>query len=263
VLINAMEVEKTGSGPALVLVHGLGGTGNFWFPQLTALSATFTVYRPDTRGSGRSPLNGRNGGGNDNGNGKLTIDQIVADLIGLLDHEKIERAAFVGHSFGSLVVQHLAAKHPDRVTHVALVGPVRAPADANRQGPRDRAAKVRAEGMIAVADVIVAAALSPATRANKPVAVSFVRELLLRQDPAGYAATCEALADAVEVDYAAIVAPTLLLTGKDDGVGSPATAQALKDLIADARLTVLDDCGHWTAIEQPERVGEALTQFLK
>ena len=259
-LINGMEVEKTGSGPALVLVHGLGGTGNFWFPQLAALSATFTVYRPDMRGSGRSPLNGSGGSGV---NGKLTIDQIVADLIGLLDHEKIERAAFAGHSFGSLVVQHLAAKHPDRVTQLVLVGPVRAPADANRQGPRDRAVKVRAEGMIAVADTIVAAALSPATRANKPVAVSFVRELLLRQDPEGYAATCEALADAVEVDYAAIVAPTLLLTGKDDGVGSPATAQALKDLIADARLTVLDDCGHWTAIEQPEHVGEALADFLK
>jgi 3-oxoadipate enol-lactonase len=258
VLINAMEVEKTGSGPALVLVHGLGGTGNFWFPQLAALSAAFTVYRPDMRGSGRSPLNGGSHAG-----GKLSIDGIVADLIGLLDHEKIERAAFAGHSFGSLVVQHLAAKHPDRVTRVALVGPVRAPADANRQGPRDRAVKVRAEGMIAVADAILAAALAPATRANKPVAVSFVRELLLRQDPQGYAATCEALADAVEVDYAAIVAPTLLLTGKDDGVGSPATAQALKDLIADARLTVLDECGHWTAIEQPERVGEALTDFLQ
>ncbi|CAB3798381.1 alpha/beta fold hydrolase [Pararobbsia alpina] len=260
-LINGMEVEKTGSGPALVLVHGLGGTGNFWFPQLAALSATFTVYRPDMRGSGRSPLNGGSSGAN--GSGTLTVDQIVADLIGLLDHEKIDRAAFAGHSFGSLVVQHLAAKHPDRVTQVALVGPVRAPADANRQGPRDRAAKVRAEGMIAVADAIVGAALSPATRANKPIAVSFVRELLLRQDPAGYAATCEALANAVEVDYAAITAPTLLLTGKDDGVGSPATAQALRDLIADARLTVLDDCGHWTAIEQPERVGEALTDFLK
>jgi 3-oxoadipate enol-lactonase len=256
VLINGMEVEKTGSGPALILVHGLGGTGNFWFPQLAALSAAFTVYRPDMRGSGRSPLNGSDGG-------TLTIDQIVADLIGLLDHEKIERAAFAGHSFGSLVVQHLAAKHPDRVTQVVLVGPVRAPADANRQGPRDRAAKVRAEGMIAVADAIVGAALSPATRANKPVAVSFVRELLLRQDPAGYAATCEALANAVEVNYAAIVAPTLLLTGKDDGVGSPATAQALKDLIAGAQITVLEDCGHWTAIEQPERVSEALTGFLK
>jgi pimeloyl-ACP methyl ester carboxylesterase len=217
------------------------------------------------RGSGRSPLGSGEGHGKgaNNGIGKLTIDQIVADLIGLLDHEKIERAAFVGHSFGSLVVQHLAAKHSDRVTQVALVGPIRAPADANRQGPRDRATKVRAEGMIAVADAIVAAALSPATRANKPVAVSFVRELLLRQDPAGYAATCEALADAVDADHAAIVAPTLLLTGKDDGVGSPATAEALRNLIPDARLTVLDECGHWTAIEQPERVGEALTQFLK
>ena len=251
--INEMEVEKTGSGPALVLVHGLGGTSNFWFPQLAELNRRFTVYRPDLRGSGRSLLNG---------GGKLSVDALVDDLVGLLDAEGLESAAFVGHSFGSLVVQHLAAKHPRRVTRLALVGPIRAPADANRQGPRDRAAKVRAEGMIAVADAIVGAALSSATREHKPIATSFVRELLLRQDPQGYAATCEALADARDADYASIVAPTLLVTGKDDGVGSPATAEMLKSQIRGAEVVLLEDCGHWTAIEQPERVTEALSAFL-
>src|SRR3546814_50892 len=110
--------------------------------------------------------------------------------------------------------QHPAAAYPQRVDKLALVGPVRAPAEQGRQGSRARAATVRAEGMLAVADTIVGAALCPATLRAKPVTVAFVRELLLRQPARGYAATCEALADACDPDYSRIEAPVLLLTGK-------------------------------------------------
>jgi len=60
VQVNGKElaVEVTGDGPPVVLVHGLGGTSNFYQPQVAALAERFTVVRPDMEGSGRSPVAG-------------------------------------------------------------------------------------------------------------------------------------------------------------------------------------------------------------
>lgn len=249
-LIQGMEVEVAGQGPGLVLVHGLGGTGNVWQPQLALLAQHFTVVRPDLAGAGRSPLSG-----------ELSVTHFVSDLLAVLDHLGWQDAAFAGHSFGSLILQHLAAAAPRRVRRLALVGPIKALAEAGQKGTRERAAKVRAEGMIAVADAIVAAATAPATK-TKPVACALIREFLMRQNPEGYASTCEALAAAVDPALSRIQCPTLLLTGTDDVIGSPATAARLHGEIANSSVSLIADCGHWATIEQPEMVGAALAGFF-
>jgi pimeloyl-ACP methyl ester carboxylesterase len=246
-----MQVEKSGEGPALVLVHGLGGTGNVWQPQVATLSKRFTVYRPDLAGAGRSSVPA-----------SVSVESFVADLIGLLDAEKIERASFAGHSFATLVLQHLAASHPARVDKLLLLSAVRAPADANRQGPRDRAAKVRSEGMLAVADTIANFATAPSTRAGKPAVMTLVREFLTRQDAQGYALTCEALAAAHDADFSRIQCPTLFVTGADDAVGPPAMVEKLAAGLPNARVEIVPDCGHWASIEQPEQVTVALDRFF-
>jgi pimeloyl-ACP methyl ester carboxylesterase len=191
------------------------------------------------------------------------VGGFVSDLLNLLDERGIERAGIAAHSFGSLLVQHLASAHPDRVAQLALVGPIKAPGEAGRAGARDRAAKVRREGMGAVADGIVNVATAAATSERKPVAAAFVRELLLRQDPEGYAQTCEALADATDPQLNRISAPTLLLTGAQDAVGTPATAEKLSHELANANVVIIEDCGHWTAIEAPEATLRALDDFFQ
>lgn len=250
--VDGMCVEVSGDGPPLVLVHGLGGTSNFWQPVLSSLNMRFTVYRPDLPGSGRSPKSDHS-----------TVAGFVSNLIALFDHAKIEGAHLAGHSFGSLVVQHVASMYPERVKRLALVGPIKAPTESGRAGARDRAKKVRAEGMAAVADAIVTAATAAVTREQKPVAAAFVRELLMRQDAEGYASTCEALADAIDPDRSRITSPTLLLTGAEDGVGTPATAEQLSREIANSVVKVIKGCGHWTAIEEPEETARALDQFIQ
>ena len=107
------------------------------------------------------------------------------------------------------------------VKSLVLAGPVHALPEAGRQGVRERAAKVRAEGMADVAEAVLKGATSGDTKANNPVATAFVRELLMRQDADGYARTCEALAAAKAADLERIGCRVLLVTGDEDAVAPP------------------------------------------
>jgi pimeloyl-ACP methyl ester carboxylesterase len=127
---------------------------------------------------------------------------------------------------------------------------------------RERAAKARAEGMAGIADAIVQGATSGDTKANNPVAVALVRELLMRQDAEGYAKTCEALAGAEAADAKGIACPTLLVTGDEDAVAAPSAVRAMAERISGARLVILNRCGHWTTIERAVECSAALKEFL-
>jgi 3-oxoadipate enol-lactonase len=246
-----LSVEKQGSGEPVVLLHGLGSTANVWEPQVRALADRFTMVRFDLEGAGRSPYAGA-----------LSIDGWVQDLKALLDAERIEKARFVGHSLGTLILQHFAFAHPAHVEKLVLIGVNRAPPEARRQAIRDRVAKVRAEGLDAIVDTVVKGGLSPHTLAEKPEVVAFVRELLTRQPTEGYARSCEAMAAAVAADVGAVKAPVLLIAGRDDGVSPVANSEGMAADLSNATLRVLEQCGHWHPIEQPAAVSQALREFL-
>lgn len=247
-----MQIEIQGQGEPVVMVHGLGGTSNVWQAQAQALSRRFKVIRPDLPGSGRSRHEG-----------KLSIEGFVQELKALFDQQSIDTATLVGHSLGTLIVQHFAVKYPDKVSRLVLVGPVKAPADNGRQGPRDRAQKVRAEGMEAIADAVVSAATSPSEQVQRSIAPAMIREMLMRQPAEGYAATCEALSEAQEPDQQAIACPTLLVVGSDDKVGPPAVARDIASRLPNAKLVEVPDAGHWLTLEQPAAVTSAIESFLK
>jgi pimeloyl-ACP methyl ester carboxylesterase len=246
-----LAVEVDGQGPAVLLVHGLGGTSNFYQPQAEAFANHFRVIRPDLEGSGRSPVTG-----------ELSIDGLAADLAALLDELGVESARVVGHSMGTLVVRTLAARHPERVIALALLGAVRPPAPAAQEATRARAATVRAQGMAAVAPAIVANATSETTRRDRPEVAAFVRELLMRQDPEGYARNCEALAAATDPGPIDSALPLLLLTGDQDRVGAPDASHELAASHGRARVEVFADIGHWTAIEAARATTDRLVKFL-
>src|ERR1700733_1639649 len=77
-------------------------------------------------------------------------------------------------------------------------GAVRPPDAAGRDAIASRAAVLRAEGTAAIASAIISRSLPPTTRARRPEIAAFVRELVMRQDPEGYADNNEALAEAVD-----------------------------------------------------------------
>ncbi len=249
--VNGRElaVEVEGDGPAVLLVHGLGGTSNFYQVQADALVASHTVIRVDSAGAGRSPV----------ADG-ISIESHADDLAGVLDALGISSAAVVGHSMGTLVVRSLAARYPEKVTALALLGAVREPAEAGRQAQRDRAAVLRDKGTATVAPGVVANALSETTRREKPEVAAFVRELVMRQDAEGYARNCEALAAATDPGPIDPALPLLLITGSDDKVGPP---DASHELAHDGSgVEIVPGIGHWTALEAAGRVTELLRKFL-
>ncbi|MGH3504892.1 MAG: alpha/beta fold hydrolase [Nocardioidaceae bacterium] len=246
-------VDIDGAGPAVLMIHGLGGTTSFYQPQAEALAERFRVVRPDLEGSGRTPLQ----------DGPLSIGGWVDDFEALIGQLGVEEVRIVAHSMGTLIAQELAIRLGDRVTALALLGAVKAPPEAGQKKQAERAATVRAEGMAAVAGGIVTGATSEHTRRKHPERAAFVRELLLRQPAEGYAQSCEALAAATEPDTAKITAPLLLLTGSDDKTGPPAASEEISARVAqDATVRVYDNVGHWTAVEAPAEVTSHLGKFL-
>jgi len=185
--------------------------------------------------------------------------------------------AFVG--IGGLILHFFAAQTPPWVEEavdspgfttwataylaMGLFGALAAPSEATRAALGGRAELARRGGMAPIADQIVANALSASTRATQPAAVAFVRESLMRQDPEGYARTCEALAKATAVDPRLIEAPALLVTGDADTVNPPSVGRELADRIAGAKFASIDRGGHWLTIERPIESNRWIAEFVK
>jgi len=250
-IVERMAVEIEGAGEPVALIHGLGGTSNIWTPVMSAFAGRMRTIRFDLPGSGRSPASGA-----------LSIDMFVDRIAKALRVLGAERARVVGHSLGTIVAAHLAAQHPDLVREIVLLGALPEPPAQARVGLAARAAKVRAEGMAAIADQLVEGALSRDTRERAPVAVAYVRETLMRQDAEGYAATCDALAQARAADFARLRQRLLLVTGDEDAIGSPAMSRDIAARVAGARVDILPRCGHWTTIERPAETARAMSQFF-
>jgi pimeloyl-ACP methyl ester carboxylesterase len=252
--VERVAVEIDGTGDAVLMIHGLGGTSNFWTPVLPAL-ARFRTVRPDLPGSGRSHRV----------EGPLTIGGFVRALMRVCGAAGVERAHVVAHSMGTIIAFHLAALEPRLVRSLALFGPLTAPPDANRAPIRARGAKARSEGesgLQEIADAVVLGATSGETRSRRPVAVAAVRESLMRQSPEGYARSCEALSDAQPAELSHIACPVLLVTGDEDAIAPPQAVRALGERVAGAQVEVLARCGHWTLYEKPEECSELLVRFF-
>ncbi|WP_314194543.1 alpha/beta hydrolase [uncultured Arthrobacter sp.] len=250
--IRQLFIESTGSGPDVVLVHGLGGTTSFFEPLVASLSERFRVTRYDFSGHGRSPRAE-----------ELTLESLTAELALVIESQTASgRAHLVAHSMGTLIAQQLAATRPDLVQEVVLLGPIREQAEAAKDATRARAALVREKGMSAVADTIATAATAEQAAVGNPLVRPFVRELLLGQDPEAYAQACEALAAATNPDLTRIQSKVLLLTGVEDKVSTPVSNEAIAAELDSAELLVAPGTGHWTVPEAPDFVTAAVVDFL-
>ena len=173
--------------------------------------------------------------------------------------------AVLGHSLGGLIALHLAAKLPEIITRLVLYGPVKPPPEAGQNGLHARAKTVRDSGMVAVADTVIGASLSPTTQKTRPELVGFARELLSRQQPEGYALACEALAGSSEPDWSRITAKVIIVSGSDDKVSSPAAVESIVSNLTSATKEVISfkEVGHWHTLENPSGCIQAIEKAFK
>jgi 3-oxoadipate enol-lactonase len=250
--VGRIQVEIDGSGPPIVFVHGLGGTSNSFQALLPAFGG-FRCIRPDLPGSGRSPRPFQ----------ALSMDLFVETVVEVLEKVAGQPAHLVGHSMGALVCQRVAARAGEWVKSLTLFGPVVDPAEAARQRLRDRARAARQDGMIGIADTIAEVGLSSSSKSGNALLAPFVRESHMRQDPEGFAQTCEALAGAEAADLRLLRCPALIVTGEEDAIAPPGVAQALADKIKGAKVKVMERCGHWTPLERPQDCARLLSEHVR
>jgi len=106
-----MAVYAVGDGPPLVLCHGFPELAYSWRHQMQPLAdAGYRVLAPDQRGYGATDK--------PSAVGDYDIDHLTGDLVGLLDHYGLDRAVFVGHDWGAIVVWNMGLLHPDRVAGI-------------------------------------------------------------------------------------------------------------------------------------------------
>jgi 3-oxoadipate enol-lactonase len=244
-------VDGPVGAPALVLSNSLGTTLEMWEPQVAPLAERFRVVRYDRRGHGRSPV----------AVGTTTIDDLGGDLVELLDELALSRVSLCGLSLGGVVGMWLAINAPERVERLALC--CTAASFAPREGWVDRAAAVRADGMGAVVDAVLDRWFRPSFRDTDPDVAARHRAMLVSTPAEGYAACCDALAEAdLSTRLPEIAAPALVLTGAEDPVAPPATGDALAAAIPGATHTVVAGAAHLANVEQPDAFTAALLRHL-
>jgi 3-oxoadipate enol-lactonase len=249
----SLDYETEGDGPTVAFVHGLGATANVWHAQRVTVSKNYRVVTFDLPGSGRS----------DKSRPTHSFDAWADDLAGLLDHLGLPAAAVVGHSMGTVIAQRFAARHPERTKALVLAGALTELAAPAKEAYTRRAALVEQEGMAAVADAMLATALSAGTRERNPALTGLVREMYLANDPASYAGHCRALAEgSAQDDQPKITCPTLLVVGDQDAVAPLRVQRQVSAAIAGSAIRIVPNTAHMTMLETPEAFNAILLEFL-
>lgn len=262
----AVNYLVEGRGPAVVLVHGLGGFAESWRHNVSSLAARSTVYAIDLPGCGRSakPPAG------------YSLAYFARALHAFLDAAGVAQVSFVGHSLGAAVAVTYALTHPSRVERLALLSGC-VPGFGWRPGWRARLVSVpgigEALGLCGCAP-LYRAAIARCFHAPAADEVAFLVdwEYAARTGAAARGAwlrTVRSLAAdfvARGTDYRRAIAtldlPVLLVHGRQD-VAVPA-AHAARAAEGFARSTVrwLDACGHFPHIEHARVVNGWLADFL-
>ena len=244
------ELEGRDDAPLLVLSNSLGTTLDMWAPQMPALLQHFRVLRHDARGHGRSDVTP----------GPYTVAQLGADVVALMDHLGIGRAHFCGLSMGGMIGMWLGTHHAQRLDRLVLCNTAAKIGTPDTWNPR--IAKVDAEGMASIVDIVLERWFTAGFRQRAPEQVAIVRDMLLNTAPAGYSANCAAVRDMDQrADIASIAVPTLVIAGTHDGSTPAADGRTVANAVPGARYVELD-AAHLSNWEQSEQFTQALLGFL-
>ena len=234
--VNGIKVwyATFGRGEPVLLLHGGLANANYWGHQVRALQRHYQVIVMDSRGHGRSSRNQEPYG----------YDLMASDVVALLDHLKIRKAAIVGWSDGAIIGLDIAMKHPERVSKLFAFA-----ANSDPSGVADIASNDVFNAYIARAGEEYKR-LSPTPTEYK----SFVAEItkMWESQPKWTAS-----------DLATIKVPTWIVDGDHDEAIKRENTEFMAANIPGAGLLIQPEVSHFSFLQDPEQFSDDVLHFLE
>jgi 3-oxoadipate enol-lactonase len=240
------------AGVPVVFINSLGSDLRIWDDMVSRLERSSLRY--DKRGHGLS----------DAPNGPYSIADHANDLHGLLEHLKLERVVIVGISVGGQIALEFASRFPERVAGAVFCDTGMKIGTAELWNARIEA--VRDHGLEHISEAVMQRWFGANFRHDQAALVRGYQNMLERQPPVGYIATCEALRESDLHEAARTIrddrVKTLVICGKDDQ-STPVTLSQELAATLETKLELIDNAGHLPCIEQPKAFAKILNHFLE
>jgi pimeloyl-ACP methyl ester carboxylesterase len=261
--------RTAGSGPVVLLIHGMAGSATTWRQVMPGLAQRFTVVAPDLLGHG----------GSDKSGGDYSLGAFACTLRDLLVALGHERATVVGQSLGGGVAMQFSYQYPERTERLVLVGSGGLGREVNRilsllsfpgsEAVLQLACAAPVRGAIeSVGSGVARLGLRPA-----PVVAELWRSYASLTDPATRHAFFRTLRSVVDPRgqavsasnrlHLAAEAPTLIVWGDADPIIPVEHAYAAHTSMPGSRLEIFEGAGHYPHCEAPERFVEVLSEFIE
>lgn len=247
--------ELQGTGPTVVLVHGLGLNRDMWQWLLPALLPQFRVLTYDLIGHGESA-------GPDRDPNLTMFSEQIAEL---LEECGIDRCALVGFSLGGMIARRFAVDHPGRLSALAILNSAHDRSEAERAVILERLEVVRRAGPAATVDAALERWFTQDFRSRNPDMMDLVRQWVMANRKDVYAQIYRVLAEGDEEIASAITSircPTLVMTGELDSGNSPEMARRMAAVIPAAQSVILPGLRHMGLAENPAAFNTPLVPFL-
>lgn len=266
-LVNVVDLGGDPGRPAIVFVHGLGGSWQNWLENLLPFAADHRVVALDLPGFGASPLPRE----------PISMPRYAAVVDGLMDALGLDAAAVVGNSMGGLISLELALTHPQRVERLVLVSAAGLTSN-DRYDPRSFAVFRSLErGLANLGGRASARAMELSRRrglrratfavvadAAELLPCALVAEQVKGAGKPGFMAASEALLSyPIRARVPEIACPTLVVWGERDRLVPVRDSAEYERLIPDARRVVYARTGHVPQLERPARFNADLRAFLQ
>jgi 2-hydroxy-6-oxonona-2,4-dienedioate hydrolase len=256
---------EAGRGAPLVLLHGLGGDGSRWAPNIEPLARDFHVFALDQIGFGQSdkPLANYHTG------------MLAEFLVDFLKAANIRKASLVGNSMGAGVALYTAVHSPEMVDRIVLAdgGGYRTPDDGPpvpdaRRPVADPAAARRRQIQNSVTREETREFFRILFHDKNLVTEKMVDEQLALRLRSAFTITKiqeageKGLGSLTETQVRAVRAPTLIVWGKYDELANPAGADRLARALPGAKKVIVDNCGHMPQLERADEFNRLVRDFL-
>lgn len=245
---------RGGTGPPVLLIHGVGGDSSNWDPIAARLRARFDVLAMDLRGHGDSDLI----------RGHVDVDDLARDARQVLDEAGVDRCSIAGFSLGGAVALALTLQFPQRVERLALIGTVCGRSPEQRAKALERVEYLRRHGNAALADGNRERWFSEGFRRVHPDVVNRRVAQVSACDTESYLRAFTIFCTTEFADRLSEVhAPTLVITGEHDVAATPAMAKLMGERMRSAEAHVLRGLHHSVLIEGADVVGRLLEHFFR